>query len=68
MAATIADVPVHGAFLRAAGADAERLRRRAIVAAHPEIRALIGENPYSALLVVALVVVQLATAAALARG
>ena len=68
VAATIADVPVHGAFLRAAGADGERLRRRAIVAAHPEIRALIGENPYSALLVVALVIVQFATAAAVARG
>ncbi|MBV8368257.1 MAG: fatty acid desaturase [Candidatus Eremiobacteraeota bacterium] len=55
-------------FAIAAGPAAERRRRRAITDAHPDVRALIGTNPWSALLAVAVVAAQLGTAAAVARG
>ena len=50
-------------FLRSSGAPAERARRRAMIAAHPEIRDLIGPCPASAVLTTALLAVQLAIAA-----
>jgi sphingolipid 4-desaturase/C4-monooxygenase len=60
----IASIPL-GAFQASAGARAERLRRRCILAAHPEIRDLFGPTPVSAIVVVALVAAQLALASAL---
>jgi sphingolipid delta-4 desaturase len=65
-AAPIFDLAPTGEFQDAAGPAAERLRRRQIIAAHPEVRALIGPNPYSAILVVGLAAGHLALAGLLA--
>ena len=52
-------------FLESAGLEAVGRRRRALIAAHPELRALIGPSPLSALLLLAFVAAQLAIAYAL---
>lgn len=54
MTAPASPLPM-GRFQVAAGHQAEQARRRAILAAHPEIRRLYGPNPLSALVILALV-------------
>jgi sphingolipid delta-4 desaturase len=49
-------------FHRTSRPDVHKDRARAILRNHPEVRGLIGRNPYSAVVVVAVVVLQLALA------
>ncbi|HSV29466.1 MAG TPA: fatty acid desaturase [Candidatus Omnitrophota bacterium] len=67
MTTAISDIQPGSGFLAAEGEEPHKRRRADILRAHPEIRALIGPNPASALLVVALVALQLGAAALLSR-
>ena len=53
------------AFQQAAGGEPHRNRTKAILKAHPEVRALIGRNPWSAFAIAGVVAAQLGLAYAL---
>lgn len=54
--------PIRAAFVVSESPEPHKERTRALLQAHPEVRALITRNPYSALLVAAIVAGQLAIA------
>jgi len=54
-------------FIRADGPSTDKSRRQAILKAHPEVKALMGRNPWTAAWIVGLVGTQWAAAALLAR-
>ncbi len=54
-------------FIRQAGVDPHRERAPTILAAHPNVRNLIGRNPWTAVIGLAIVVVQAAAAIAIGR-
>jgi len=45
-------------FIHVSGPEPHRPRTRAIIASHPEVKSLIGKNPYTALIILACVGVQ----------
>ena len=55
-------------FYKSTALEPHQSRTKAILVDHPEIRSLIGRNPYSFLLIAGLVALQFAVAAAVANS